>query len=243
MVSFDIVGDIAIVKNRDDENMEKIADEIIKRHKNVRNVAVDYGVFGEERVRKIKLVRGTTTETIHKEFGVRLKVDISKVYFSPRLATERWKVVQRVHDNETIYDMFAGCGPFTIMIAKYRHVKIFASDINRYAIMYLIENIKLNRVKNVYPMLNDARKIVDKIPKVDRVIMNLPHSANEFLPYALKAIKTGGEIHYYEILSRDYEIKSRFDELGFTNLKILDVHRVHEYSPAKTLYSFLLKVI
>ncbi len=243
MVSFDIVGDIAIVKYRVDMDMEKIADEIIKRHKNVKNVAVDYGVFGEERVRKIKLIRGTTTETIHKEFGIRIKVDISKVYFSPRLATERWRVVQRVRDGEMIYDMFAGCGPFSILIAKYRRVKIFASDINNYAIFYLIENIKLNKVKNIYPLLNDARKIVDKIPKVDRIIMNLPHSASEFLSYALRAIKIGGEIHYYEILPRDYEIESRFDELGFNNLKIIDVHRVHEYSPAKTLYSFLLKVI
>ena len=243
MVSFDIVGDIAIVKYRENEDMEKVADEILKKHKNVKNVAVDYGVYGEERIRKIELIRGTHTETIHREFGVRIKVDISKVYFSPRLATERWGVVQRVKDGETIYDMFAGCGPFSIMIAKYKKVRIFASDINRYAILYLTENIKLNKIKGVYPMLGDSRIISGKIPKVDRIIMNLPHSSSKFIPYALNAIKKGGEIHYYEILPRDQRVLSRFDEMGVKNVEIIDVHRVHEYSPAKTLFSFLLRII
>ena len=243
MVSFDIVGDIAIVKYREDGDMEKIANEILRRHKNVKNVAVDYGVYGEERIRKIELIRGKSMETIHKEFNIRIKVDISKVYFSPRLATERWRVVQRVKDGETIYDMFTGCGPFSIMIAKYRKVKIFASDINKYAILYLIENIKLNRVKGVYPLLGDAKVISEKIPKVDRIIMNLPHNSKDFLPYALGAIKRGGEIHYYEILPKDHDLTSRFENLGIKNVEIEDVHRVHEYSPSKTLFSFLLKVI
>ena len=241
MVSFDIVGDIAVVKYREDEDIQEIADNILQKHKNIRNVAVDYGVYGEERIRKIELIRGDSTETIHKEFGIRIKIDISKVYFSPRLATERWRVVQRVKDGETIYDMFAGCGPFSIMIAKYRKVRIFASDINKYAILYLIENIKLNRVKNIYPLLGDAKIISGKIPKVDRIIMNLPHSSREFIPYALQAIKRGGEIHYYEILPRNYDLISRFKDLE--NVKILDVHQVHEYSPSKILFSYILKVI
>ncbi len=238
MVSFDIVGDIAIVKYREDLDLEEIAEYILKKHKNVRNVAVDYGVQGETRVRRVELIRGDRTETIHREFGIRIKVDISKVYFSPRLATERWRVVQDVRDGEVIYDMFAGCGPFSIMIAKYRRVKIYASDINPYAIEYLRENIRLNKVSNVVPILGDAREVAGQIgEKVDRVIMNLPHSAYEFLPYAMSVLKKGGKINYYEILPKDVNLEERFAGL---DIQVRDVHRVHEYSPSKTLFAFLL---
>lgn len=241
MVSFDIVGDIAIIKFREDIDLNEIADYILKKHKNIKNVAVDYGVTGKTRVRNLELIRGERTETIHREYGVRIKVDISKVYFSPRLATERWKVVSSVNDGEVIYDMFAGCGPFSVLIAKYRNVRIYAGDINPYAIEYLKENIRLNKVGNIYPLLGDAKEIYRKIPeKVDRVIMNLPHSASEFIPYAIETLKKRGVIHYYEILPKDEVHNKNFDEY---DLKILEYHRVHEYSLAKTLFSFLLQKI
>ncbi len=238
MPSFDIVGNIAIIKYRDDLNIEEFAEYILNKHKNIKNVAVDYGVIGETRVRNVKLIRGTTTETIYREFGIRLKVDIARVYFSPRLATERWRVVSEVQDGEVIYDMFAGCGPFTILLAKNRDVRIYAGDINPHAIEYLEENIKLNKVSNIMAMLGDAREVYRKIPeKVDRVIMNLPHSAYEFLPLAESVLKSGGVINYYEILPRGEE-KNRFEG----DFKVLRVRKVHEYSPAKVLYSFLLTI-
>ncbi len=239
MPSFDIVGDVAIIKYRDELDVEEFADYILQKHKNVKNVAVDYGVEGETRVRRVELIRGTGTETIYREFGIRLKVDISKVYFSPRLATERWRVVNEVEDGEVIYDMFAGCGPFSILIAKNRAVRIYASDINPHAIRYLEENIRLNKVERIKPMLGDARVVYREIPeKVDRVIMNLPHSAYEFLPVAMEVLKPGGVINYYEILPKDTDLKNRF-EGKFT---VERVRRVHEYSPSKTLYSFLLTI-
>ncbi len=238
MPSFDIVGDIAIIKFREEIDVEKLADYILQKHKSVKNVAVDYGVAGETRVRNVQLIRGDKTETIYKEYGIRLKLDIGKVYFSPRLATERWRVVQDVKDGEVIYDMFAGCGPFTILISKYKNVEIYASDINPYAIEYMKENIRLNKVSDVYPILGDAREVSSQLPeKVDRVIMNLPHSSYEFIPYALNPLKPGGKINYYEILPKDYNLKERFED---KRLKIVEVHRVHEYSPSKTLFSFTL---
>ncbi|NPA75784.1 MAG: class I SAM-dependent methyltransferase family protein [Euryarchaeota archaeon] len=238
MPSFDIVGDVAIIKYREEIDVEEFAEYILKKHKNVKNVAVDYGVVGETRVRNVKLIRGDRTETIHREFGIRLKVDIAKVYFSPRLATERWRVVEEVQDGEVIYDMFAGCGPFSVLIAKHRDVKIYAGDINPYAIEYLKENIRLNKLENIVPLLGDAREVYKLIPeKVDRVIMNLPHSAYEFLPFARQVLKKGGKVNYYEILPRGEENSKVFEDF-----KVLNIRRVHEYSPAKTLYSFLLTI-
>ena len=246
MASFDIVGDIAIIKYREGIDCIKIGNEILKKHKNIKNVAVDYGVEGDYRIRKIKLILGNTTETIHREFGIRIKVDISKVYFSPRLATERWRVVQDVKDGETIFDMFAGCGPFSIMIAKYRDVKIYSCDINLDAIEYLKENIKLNKVKGIFPILGDSREVIENIPRVDRIIMNLPHKSYEYLPYALKKIKRGGKINYYELLNKENNRKKDLYALADKNgekINIENMHVVHEYSPSKAIYSFIIKII
>ena len=75
------------------------------------------------------------------------KLDVKKVYFSPRLATERKRVADLVSDGEEILDMFAGVGPFPFVIAKEKSVDITAVDINEVAIQYLNENIKINKVK------------------------------------------------------------------------------------------------
>ena len=69
-------------------------------------------------------------------------LDVKKVYFSPRLATERKRITDQVKNNEIIVDMFAGIGPFSISIARKHKVKIYAIDINPYAYKYLKKNIE-----------------------------------------------------------------------------------------------------
>jgi len=243
--SYDVVGDIAIVKAMGERELSKVI-KMLENRRNIKKIAIDYGVEGEERIRKLKLVKGESFETIHREYGIRLKVDISKVYFSPRLATERWRVVERVRDGEVIFDMFAGCGPFSILIAKYRKVKIFACDINPYAIQYFKENIKLNKVSGIEIFLEDARNLAKKIRNVDRVIMNLPHSSFNFLTDALNTLKIGGEIHYYEILPRENERERDLETFAESNgfkIKIMEKRKVHAYSPGKDMFSFLIKLL
>ncbi len=242
--SFDIVGDIAIIKYKEGLDYHALAENIFDG-KSINKVAIDMGVQGKERIRKLKLIIGDSLETVHKEYGIRLKIDLSKVYFSPRLATERWRVVQSVKDGETIFDMFAGCGPFSILIAKYRKARIYAIDINPYAIAYLKENIKLNKVDGITPILGDAREVSKKI-KADRIIMNLPHSSFQFLEHAFKSAKIGGFIHYYEILpkknKREKDILEKAEKMG-TNVEILEKRRVHAYSPSKEMFAFLIHII
>jgi len=42
------------------------------------------------------------------------------------------------------------------------------------------------------------------IPPMSRIIMNLPGTACEFLPVAVKHLKPGGILHYYQF-SRDFD--------------------------------------
>ncbi|MEM2352242.1 MAG: hypothetical protein QXT26_07530 [Thermoproteota archaeon] len=60
------------------------------------------------------------TETVHKEHGCKYFLDPRKVYFSPRLYYEHYRVASQVVEGETVVDMFAGVDPFSILIAKIR---------------------------------------------------------------------------------------------------------------------------
>lgn len=249
--SYDIIGNIAILKIPEPLNdfSKQIGDAIIKTYKNIKTVAIDFGVKGDRRVRKLKVIAGVpNTETIHKEYGIKLSLDVSKVYFSPRLSEEHYRISQLVQPGELVLDMFAGVGPFSIMIAKYSKAqKIYSSDINKFAIKYLIKNIDINKVTNILPFEGDAKEIIRKIPKVDRIIMNLPFGAHEYLSDSLMAIKPKGTIHYHEMVS-EAELSTRTDQLksiaqnnSFSLISIKE-HNLGSYSPSIYHYCFDLEL-
>lgn len=215
--SYDIIGDIATLKIPDEveEYKNDIGEAVLKTHKNVETVLKDEGVEGEFRVRDVSHLAGEKrTETIHREYGVELELDISKTYFSPRLATERWKVTNKVNKGERIFDMFAGVGPFTILIGKNADVgSINSVDKNPDAVKYLRKNVDRNGLKELVTIYNsDVREVYTKMT-ADRVIMNLPHSSFEFIDCALGSIGNKGVIHYYEIMDKDDERSRREDIL------------------------------
>ena len=80
-------------------------------------------------------------------------------------------------------------------------MKVYAVDLNPEAVELLKVNVRVNRVENrVLPILGDARQITSSKLKgvADRVIMNLPETAIEFVDAACQAIKPeGGIIHFY----------------------------------------------
>lgn len=214
--SFDIIGDICVLKLPAElmDYKKDIGNALLKTIKNLRVVCIDKGVKEKLRVRDVEIVTGERkTETVHTEHGIKLKTDIAKVYFSPRLATEHYRVAKQVKEGEIIIDMFAGVGGFSIMIAKHRKPqKIYAVDLNPNAVEFLNENIKLNRVENIFPICGDAKKILKELEKADRIIMNLPMKAFEFFGVAIQSLKNQGMLHYYEIIERG-RISDRISEL------------------------------
>ena len=207
--AIDIIGDIAIIEIPLDLKAHKslIGEAILKTHKNIQTVLSKVGaVSGKYRLRKFEIIAGDpNTSTIHKEYGCQYHVDLSKAYFSPRLAYEHNRVASLVGKSETVVDLFAGVGPFSVLIAKKKvNTKVYAVDINPDAIEFLKKNIRLNRVeRRVIPILGDAKQVIENklLNVADRVIMNLPEKAMEFVGVACKAIKpSGGIIHYYAFL-------------------------------------------
>jgi tRNA (guanine37-N1)-methyltransferase len=202
--AFDVIGRVIVIKIPEELQAyrQKIGRALLQARPEALSVAVDKGVKGEDRIRELEVVAGSPSlETVHVEHGLRFILDPSRVYFSPRLATERSRVARMVAGGEAVLDMFSGVGPFAIHIAKRAMPsKVFAADINPAAIEYLKRNVRLNRVFGVEPILGDARELPGKIPAVDRIIMNLPHSASEFLPTAMRLLRPGGTVHLYDLL-------------------------------------------
>jgi tRNA (guanine37-N1)-methyltransferase len=200
VASFDIIGDIAIVEIPDAlvNKENEIGAALLQVQKNVRTVLKKLGPMeGEFRVRRLKVIAGEDrTETTYREGGVPMKLDVAKVYFSVRLASERKRIAELVRRCERVLVLFAGVGPFAFAIAKKRpDAKITAVEINPEAVRYLKENIGLNKFKNIKPLEGDARAF--KYENFDRVIMPLPKSAEDFLDVAFAGVKDGGTVHFY----------------------------------------------
>ena len=239
--SFDTIGDTVILEIP--ENLEnkknKIGDAVLKFTKRRSIYMKKSAIKGTTRIRELEFLSGVDNPvTIHKEHGVRLKLDISKVYFSPRLATERKRVMESVCDGENILDMFCGIGPYPIVIARNKQVNIVAVDINKDAIKYLNENIKLNKLKgNIKTYTGDIREVSDTFKlKFDRIIMNLPGLAYTFLDVAVNLIEDGGIINYYEF-SDTYEtgikrLGDACDKLG-KKVEIINTRKVKSTSPGE----------
>lgn len=250
--SYDTVGSIAVVKMADEVEpyAPQIGKAIIATQSAIRTVCTDSGVVEQFRTRNIKIVAGEkTTETVHKEYGLVFKMDLRRVFFSPRLATERENVARQVKPEEVVIDMFAGIGPFSIMIAKnYSPRIVYAIDMNPEAVAYMKENIALNRVQNVVPVEGDARERVGELERADRIIMNLPHDAHGFVADALRALKPGGIIHYYEIMEEP-QVQLRLGEIADVAIregrvmKELARRKVKSYSPTMTFYGFDLQFV
>lgn len=255
--SFDVIGDILILQPT--EEMEKyrkeITDAIRFLYPRIRVIlAKKSPVEGETRVAKYEEWYGDRNyETIHREYGCIYYLDITKVFFTPRLSTERNRVSNLVKEGEIVCDLFAGVGPFSILIAKKgRASLVYACDINEFAYKYMRKNVIANRVGDtVKTFLGDAREIAKEklYGKCDRVIMNLPKSSELFLDAARYALKpSGGMIHLYtfrreeENLERKVEkIKEKLREAGFESFKIDLIKKVREIGPRE--YNEVLDIV
>lgn len=227
--AFDIIGDIAVIKIPDILRAKKqtIADAILTNIKNVKTVLMQSSpVQGDFRVRDVEYVAGENkTETIYKEHNCRFKVDVRKVYFSPRLSTERARIAELVNDGEVIVNMFAGICTFSIIIAKKHQCKIYSIDVNPDAYSLCVENVRMNKVdERIIPMLGDAGEIIERElkEKADRVLMPLPEKAKEYLRFAVMACKNRGVIHYFTHIHAD----SKKESLELCSKELIDVMNV-----------------
>ena len=203
--SYERLGDIVILDEDDPDRAARIAEAIRESDLRARTVVNRASkVAGELRVREWDVLYGSSTETVHREYGHEFALDIAEVYFSPRLATERHRVVEQVQAGECALDMFAGVGPFAVPMAA-RGADVVACDLNPVAVAYLRENARRNGVDDrVTAVEGDVRELTDDYAGwADRLVMNLPHTAGAFLDTAVGLAGEECVLHYYDIQHED----------------------------------------
>mgnify|MGYP000486507428 CR=1 FL=1 len=207
--TYERIGDVVALDEDDRERAERIADAVMDADLPARAV-IDRAskVKGETRVRDWTVLADDgdrpPTETVHREYGCEFLVDLAETYFSPRLATERHRVTEQVEAGERAFDMFAGVGPFVVPFAK-RGAECVGVDINADAIEYLRENARRNGVADHVTAINhDVRDVATEYADwADHIVMNLPHSADEFLESAVTLAGDDCVLHYYDIQHED----------------------------------------
>lgn len=188
------IGDIVILSKND----KKAAERLLSYVPNTKTVMYRAGsIFGKYREPRLKKLAGDGTVTVHKEHGCLFRIDVEKIMWSKGNHRERLRLIRKVQKGEVIVDMFAGIGYFSIPLAVHSKARrIYSVELNPVSFSYLLDNIKLNKVRKIKAMNADSAQ-VDISEKADRVLMGLLPSAQEFLPKALKLVKKGGLIHYH----------------------------------------------
>lgn len=198
------------------------------------------GITGIYREPNVEIIYGIeNTETVHKENGIRFKLDPQKIMFSSGNMDERIRMAHVSNEGETVVDLFTGIGYFTLPMAVYsKPKKMFACEINPVAYDYLCQNIVLNDVTStVEPLLGDNK---DTAPRnvADRVIMGYIKDTYRFLPLALDCLKNNtGVIHYHEVCPDDLlsslplnRARDAADDYGKT-VRLLKYRHIKSYSP------------
>lgn len=233
--SYQIIGDVLLLKFMKIKKLSQkksIAKAILDLLPYVKTVCEIRGIEGELRNPKVKKLEGKGTETVHKEHGILYKLDASKIMFSKGNLFERQRLVKKVKPRETVIDMFAGIGYFSLAVAK-NAKKVIAIEKNPLAFRYLKENIRLNRIKNVEPILGDNRKILLS-DTADRIIMGYFPNTKKFLPSAISMLKSKGVIHFHNTYKKNElwnKPISQLEKISGITYRILTKKKVKSVAP------------
>jgi tRNA (guanine37-N1)-methyltransferase len=210
--SFDIIGDIAIIKIPDSLLTKKnvIGEVILQSIKNLKSVFLQgSSVSGEYRLRGLEVIAGDEKYvTYYREYGCKFLVNVATSYFSPRLSTERLRISNLVSPGEIVVNMFAGVGTFSVIMAKRHQVKVYNIDSNLDAYILSLMNSKINRLKDrIFSIHGDSQEVLRSNSfkdRFDRVLLPLPERAHEFVDVSINCLKpSGGHLHFFSHIKSD----------------------------------------
>ena len=235
------IGDILIVDDKFSESDD--LGSIASKHK-VKSIVRIEKIEGQKREPTAILLYGDETETVHKENGCLFNLDLSKVMWAKGNNNERLRIANLVAKGETVVDMFAGIGYFSIPIGVHSDAKQICSiEINPNSHYFLKRNIELNGInekanyERMIPILGDCAIEAPKY-SADRVLMGYVKTTHHYLKPAMECVKDGGIIHYHETVPdklieiRPYErVKKAAFECGEREVEVLNIQKIKRYAP------------
>ena len=209
--------------------------QVLSKKHNVKTIMKIDHIQGTKREPVYNILYGNETETIHKENGCLFKLDLSKVMWSKGNNNERLRIAKLVEDNEVVLDMFAGIGYFSIPIGVHSNAKhIYSIEINPNSYFYLCENIKLNKLDNITPILGDCMVHALKY-KADRIIMGYIKTTHHYLNVAINSLNEGGILHYHETvpekLMNTRPLERIISQAGNREVELLKLNKIKKYAP------------
>ena len=256
VASFDVVGSIAVLEVPPAlrGKGKTIAAALTASHPQIKTVLrKDSAMAGKYRVRRFKWLAGARkTETVHKESSCVMRVDLARDYFSPRLGTERLRIAKKVKSGEKVLALFAGVGPYALVIAKNSPcAKVVAIELNPHAARLMRENVKRNKLESKIEVVQgDVKKIVPKRYRrwADRITMPLPHTGKDFLDCALSGARDGCTIHFYafapidDLYSRAVSVVRKKCAAAGLKCRIIGKRVVRPYAPRASQVAVDFKV-
>ncbi|MBR5954541.1 MAG: class I SAM-dependent methyltransferase family protein [Methanobrevibacter sp.] len=230
-MKFKKIGDILLLDN----NYSKEDFEDLSKKHNVKTIMKIDHIQGTKREPVYRILYGSETETIHKENGCLFKLDLAKVMWSKGNNNERLRIAKLVEDGETVIDMFAGIGYFSIPIGVHSNAKeVISIEINPNSYKFLCDNIKLNKLNNVVPILGDCMVETPKF-KADRIVMGYVKTTHHYLKVAIDSLNDGGILHYHETVPEKLmdtrPIERIIAQAGGREVELLKINKIKKYAP------------
>ena len=134
-----------------------------------------------------------------KELGVIYGLDVTKVMFSSGNGTEKQRMGNANAQGETIVDLFAGIGYYTLQLLKNANAsRVFACEWNPNSCEALRHNLRVNGLESRCEVLEGDNRRVAPTGVADRVLLGLLPHAEMSWETAVRALKrTGGVLHVH----------------------------------------------
>jgi tRNA wybutosine-synthesizing protein 2 len=181
--------------------------EAFHRTLGVRTVLRHTGpIDGELRTPQVEVLWPGPTETEVVEHGIRWRFDAARIMFAAGNRTERVRAGRLVRPGETVVDLFAGIGYFTIPAARPgRAAHVIAVERNPVAVDFLRENLRINDVVERVDLRAGDNRVVD-LPRgrADRVFLGYLPSAVPWVGRAVPLLRPeGGWVHVHTVADAD----------------------------------------
>ena len=244
---FHVVGDIAILSLDPELNdyKDRIASALLDQCRNVHTVFNKVTPLeGERRTSRLELLAGgTSSVTVHREFGFRYHLDVARVFFNSHLGYERMRVAGGIRAGEEVLVLFAGVGPFAIPPAA-RGARVVALEKSPEACGWLAVNARENGVEERIDVINaDAFSMAALLKRrFDRAIVPTPYGMDWIVDALPGMLRRGGIIHFYTFKKAQQieGLKKSYEDLG---LEVLLCRRCGNVAPLVSRWAFDMQKI